>query len=64
LQSAHIGLLRRDGRSPVRWIEIEPCCAFRCLNAYQDSRGRILVDLCQYSKEFDVSTRRADATPT
>ena len=53
---ARVGLLRRDGSSDVRWIEIEPCWVFHCLNAYEDSRGQVLVDLCQYNDSFDVST--------
>ena len=53
---ARVGLLPRDGSSPVRWIQIEPCWVFHTQNAYEDAHGRILVDLCQYSKGFDVST--------
>ena len=29
---------------------------FHTQNAYEDAHGRILVDLCQYNKGFDVST--------
>ena len=53
---ARVGLLPRDGSAPVRWIEIEPCWVFHCLNAYDDDRGRVVVDLCQYNQSFDVST--------
>ena len=28
---ARVGLLPRDGSSPVRWIEVEPCRVFHCL---------------------------------
>jgi carotenoid cleavage dioxygenase len=52
---ARVGLLPRDGSGPVRWIEIEPCWVFHCLNAYDDG-DRVVVDLCQYSESFDVST--------
>ena len=52
---ARVGLLRRDGSAEVRWIEIEPCWVFHCLNAYDDG-DRVVVDLCQYSQSFDVST--------
>ena len=52
---ARIGLLRRDGSAGVRWIEIEPCWVFHCLNAYDDG-DRVVVDLCQYNQSFDVST--------
>jgi carotenoid cleavage dioxygenase-like enzyme len=52
---ARVGLLPRDGSSPVRWIEIEPCWVFHCLNAY-DEGAKVVVDLCQYNDSFDVST--------
>jgi carotenoid cleavage dioxygenase-like enzyme len=52
---ARVGLLRRDGSAAVRWMEIEPCWVFHCLNAY-DEGGRVIVDLCQYNDSFDVST--------
>ena len=53
---ARVGLLPRDGSGGVRWIEIEPCWVFHCLNAYDDADGRVVVDLCQYSESFDVAT--------
>jgi len=53
---ARVGLLPRDGRTPVRWIEIEPCWVFHCLNAYDDASGQVVVDLCQYDQDFDAST--------
>ncbi len=52
---ARVGLLPRDGGAEARWIEIEPCWVFHCLNAYDDG-GRVVVDLCQYDESFDVST--------
>ncbi|MGH3300756.1 MAG: carotenoid oxygenase family protein [Streptosporangiaceae bacterium] len=53
---ARVGLLPRDGSADVRWIEIEPCWVFHCLNAYDDENGRVVLDLCQYNESFDVST--------
>ena len=52
---ARVGLLPRDGSAGVRWIEIEPCWVFHCLNAYDDG-DKVVVDLCQYNQGFDVST--------
>jgi carotenoid cleavage dioxygenase-like enzyme len=52
---ARVGLLSRHGSAEVRWIEIEPCWVFHCLNGYDDG-GRVVVDLCQYNESFDVST--------
>jgi len=53
---ARVGLLPRDGSSPIRWIGIDPCWVFHCLNAYDDDQGKVVVDLCQYHRGFDVST--------
>jgi carotenoid cleavage dioxygenase-like enzyme len=53
---ARVGLLPRDGGNATRWIEIEPCWVFHCLNAYDDDSGRVVLDLCQYDESFDVST--------
>ncbi len=52
---ARVGLLPRDGSAEIRWIEIEPCWVFHCLNAYDDG-DQVVVDLCQYNQSFDVST--------
>jgi carotenoid cleavage dioxygenase len=52
---ARVGLLPRDGSALVQWIDIEPTWVFHCLNAYDDN-GRVVLDLCQYSESFDVST--------
>lgn len=52
---ARVGLLPRDGSTPVCWIEIEPCWVFHCLNAYDDG-DRVVVDVCQYDQDFDAST--------
>jgi carotenoid cleavage dioxygenase len=51
-----VGLLRRDGTAGVRWIDVQPCWVFHCLNAFEDEQGRVVVDLCQYNDSFDVST--------
>ena len=53
---ARVGLLPRDGSAPVRWIGLEPCWVFHCLNAYDDQQGTVVLDLCQYDQSFDVST--------
>ena len=38
---ARVGLLPRDGSTPARWIGIDPCWVFHCLNAYDDDYGRV-----------------------
>ena len=52
---ARVGLLRRDGSTDVRWLEIDPCWVFHTLNAYEDG-ARVVVDLCHYPEPFDVAT--------
>ncbi len=52
---ARVGLLRRDGGSGVRWLEVEPCWVFHTLNSYDDG-GRVVLDLCRYPCAYDVST--------
>jgi carotenoid cleavage dioxygenase-like enzyme len=52
---ARVGLLPRDDSARARWLEIDPCWVFHCLNAY-DADNRVVVDLCQYNESFDVST--------
>ena len=55
---ARVGLLRRDGSAPARWFEVPACWVFHCLNAFEDDRGRVVLDLCQYNDSFDVSVLR------
>jgi carotenoid cleavage dioxygenase-like enzyme len=58
-----VGLLPRDGAAAdVRWLEVDPCWVFHTLNAYDDG-SRVVVDLCQYHSEFDVSTLWAARGP-
>ncbi len=51
-----VGLLPRDGSGGVRWIEVDPCWVFHCLNAYDTDNGQVVVDLCRYDDSFDPST--------
>lgn len=53
---ARVGLLPRDGSAGVRWIDVDPCWVFHCLNAYDADNGQVVVDLCQYTDSFDPST--------
>jgi carotenoid cleavage dioxygenase-like enzyme len=53
---ARVGLLPRDGSAAgVRWLEVEPCWVFHTFNAYDDTDGRVVVDLIQYQGAYDVS---------
>ena len=53
---ARVDLLPRDGSAGVRWIDVDPCWVFHCLNAYDADNGQVVVDLCQYTDSFDPST--------
>ena len=53
---SRVGLLPRDGSGGVRWIEVDPCWVFHCLNAHDADNGQVVVDLCQYTDSFDPST--------
>jgi carotenoid cleavage dioxygenase len=55
---ARVGLLRRDGVQPeTQWIEVEPCWVFHTLNAY-DQDGKVVLDLCKYEGQYEVSMMR------
>ena len=61
---ARAGLLPRDGSAgDIRWFEVDPCWVFHTLNAYDDS-GRVVVDLCRYQGEYDVSSLRGQGPVT
>lgn len=47
-QGARIGVMPRDGEgSDTSWIDVEPFYAFHFMNAWEDDRGRIVVDGCR-----------------
>ena len=51
---ARVGLLPRKGAShDIIWCEVGLCYVFHPLNAYEDSSGRVVIDLCRYDKMFD-----------
>jgi carotenoid cleavage dioxygenase len=51
---ARVGLLPREGEaSDVAWHEVEPCYVYHAMNAYEDSDGRVVLDVCRYPRMFD-----------
>ena len=43
---ARVGVMPRGGTSAdVRWVEVTPCYVFHPLNAYEDERGAIVMDV-------------------
>ncbi|MFD8980185.1 carotenoid oxygenase family protein [Streptomyces sp. NPDC059564] len=48
---ARLGVMpRRPGSTDVRWYEIDPCYVFHVGNAYEDPRGRIVLDAVRYDR--------------
>jgi len=46
---ARVGVMPRGGTSAdVRWVEVTPCYVFHPLNAYEDERGAIVMDVVRY----------------
>ena len=52
---ARIGLLPREGAADeVRWHEVEPCYVFHPMNAYEDDRGRVVLDVIRHGTMFST----------
>ena len=50
---ARVGLLPRNGEaSEVVYAEVEPCFAFHYLNSYEDSDGRVVLDVVRHPRMF------------
>jgi carotenoid cleavage dioxygenase-like enzyme len=52
-----VGLLPRAGDAgAVQWFDVDPCWVFHTLNAYDDERGRVVLDLCRYQGAYDLAS--------
>ena len=50
---ARVGLLPRDGTADeITWHEVEPCYVFHPMNSYEDSDGRVVLDVVRHPKMF------------
>jgi carotenoid cleavage dioxygenase-like enzyme len=50
---ARIGLLPREGSAAdVIWCEVDPCYVFHPMNSYEDSDGRVVLDVIRHPKMF------------
>jgi carotenoid cleavage dioxygenase-like enzyme len=50
---ARVGLLPRNGGAgDVSWHEVELCYVFHTMNAYEDSQGRVILDVVRHPKMF------------
>jgi carotenoid cleavage dioxygenase len=55
---ARVGLLPRDGGADdVTWHEVEPCYVFHPMNGYEDSDGRVVLDVVRHPKMFATDMR-------
>ncbi|MEV5711429.1 carotenoid oxygenase family protein [Actinoallomurus sp. NPDC052274] len=46
---ARLGVMPRGGGA-TRWYDIDPCYVFHVGNAYEDARGRIVLDAVRYAR--------------
>ncbi len=54
---ARIGLLPRDGEDrDIIWSSVKPNYAYHPMNAYEDSEGRVVIDVVRYDKMFESDT--------
>lgn len=50
-----VGLLPRDGTvSDIIWSPLKPNYAYHPMNAYEDSAGRVVIDIVRYERMFDT----------
>ncbi|MGW2152747.1 carotenoid oxygenase family protein [Nonomuraea sp. NPDC001699] len=47
---ARIGVTPRTG-GPTRWFDVDPCYVFHVGNAWEDERGRVVLNAARYSPE-------------
>ena len=63
---ARVGLLPREGAAEdVTWHEVDPCYVFHPMNGYEDSDGRVVLDVIRHSQMFASDmTGPTDGTST
>lgn len=50
---ARVGLLPREGTAEdVTWHEVDPCYVFHPMNGFEDSDGRVVLDVIRHSQMF------------
>lgn len=61
---ARVGVMPRGGtNAQLRWFDVTPCYVFHALNAYQDERGAVVMDVVRYAELWrDGSTSAAPAS--
>ncbi|MEU8973424.1 carotenoid oxygenase family protein [Streptomyces monashensis] len=62
---ARIGVMSgTPGSTEVRWYEVDPCYVFHVGNAYEDARGRIVLDVVRYDRAGFQATWSGIGGPT
>jgi len=57
---ARVGVMPRDGtNADVRWLPVAPCYVFHPLNAYEDARGELVMDVVRYAELWRDSAASA-----
>jgi carotenoid cleavage dioxygenase len=55
---ARVGLLPREGTAKdVTWHEVDPCYVFHPMNGFEDSDGRVVLDVVRHSEMFASDMR-------
>jgi carotenoid cleavage dioxygenase len=55
--NARVGLLpRRGSAQDISWHEVDPCYVFHPMNGYEDSQGRIVLDVVRHPRMFASDT--------
>ena len=50
---ARVGLLPREGNAAdITWHEVAPCFVFHPMNAFEDTEGRVVLDVVRYQRLF------------
>ncbi len=50
-----VGLLPREGEATdIIWVDLPVCYSFHPMNAYDDTDGNVVIDLCVYDRMLDV----------
>jgi carotenoid cleavage dioxygenase len=63
---SRVGLLPRNGSADeIVWCEVNNCYVFHPLNAYEDSDGRVVLDVVRHPSMFDTNpTGPGEGPPT
>ncbi len=59
---ARVGVMPRGGsNADLRWLDVDPCYVFHPMNAYDDDKGRVVVDTARYESLWRDTAARFDA---